>query len=389
MDGLGTFLEGTFGAMGHPMGGWKVQVTTSTGSGYPVRVGRGILDQLPPLLQELSPAHAYALIADGRVFDLHGGRISELCSGLSRPLTVHTFPPGETSKDRREWARLTDELLSEGLGRDGCVIALGGGVAGDLAGFVAATYMRGIPIVQLPTSLVAMVDASVGGKTGVDAPLGKNLIGAFHPPRFVLADTELSATLPRRERSQGLAEAVKHGAILDAEYFEWIDAHVESLLDGDPDDTATLVARSVQLKARVVSEDEREAGLRQVLNFGHTLGHALEAESDFRMPHGSAVALGMVLEARLGERLGVTPPGVADRLAGTLTKLALPTSLLDSPDPENLLRLVSRDKKARHGVSRYVLLSGLGEVDSGDGWSRELDSSEVRDFLKEESSKSV
>jgi 3-dehydroquinate synthase len=389
MAGRDTSLEGAFEVMGNPEGRWEVQVTTSAGFGYPVRVGRGILDELGPLLQELSPAQAYVLIADGRVFDLYGDRISELCSGLSQPLTVHTFPPGEASKNRREWAELSDALLSEGLGRDGCVIALGGGVAGDLAGFVAATYMRGISLVQIPTSLVAMVDASVGGKTGIDSPLGKNLVGAFHPPRFVLADTELSATLPRRERSQGLAEAVKHGAILDAEYFEWIDAHIESLLNGDPDDTATLVARSVQLKARVVSEDEREGGLRQILNFGHTLGHAVEAESNFLIPHGSAVAVGMVLEARLGERLGVTVPGVADRLAGTLTKLELPTSLPNSPDPEDLMRFVSRDKKARRGVSRYVLLSGLGEVDPGDSWSRDLDPSKVREFLIEESSKSV
>ena len=243
-------------------------------------------------------------------------------------------------------------------------------------------------MVQLPTSLVAMVDASVGGKTAVDVPLGKNLVGAFHPPQFVLADTLLCETLPRLERSQGLAEAVKHGAILDSAYFQWIEEHVECLLDGDPDDTASLVARSVQLKAQVVSEDEKEVGLRQILNFGHTLGHALESASNFEMAHGSAIALGMVLEARLGERLGVTSHGVADRLAGTLERLELPTRLGGFPDTGRLIRLASRDKKARGGASRYILLARIGEVDRGDGWSHELDPTAVQDFLAEEGSKS-
>ena len=171
---------------------------------------------------------------------------------------------------------------------------------------------------MLPTSLVAMVDASVGGKTGVDAPLGKNLVGAFHPPRFVLSDPELCTTLPRGERAQGLAEAVKHGAVMDEEYFEWIEANAERLLEGDVDVTAALVARSVRLKTEVVGEDERESGRRQILNFGHTLGHAIEAESNFLVPHGNAVALGMVLEALLGERIGVTRPGVAGRLTKAL-----------------------------------------------------------------------
>ncbi len=384
MDGIGAFKA----ELRQPSGGWEVPVTTSTGSVYPVRVGRGILDQLVPLLSRLSPAHNYAVIADEHVFDLHGDRLLDLCSALPRAVSVHTFPQGESSKKTNEWVKLTDALLTEGVGRDGCVIAMGGGVAGDLAGFVAATYMRGIPAVQIPTSLVAMVDASVGGKTGVNMPMGKNLVGAFHPPRFVLADPDLCSTLPRRERSQGLAEAVKHGAILDADYFEWIDGQADSLLDGQPERTAALVARSVQLKARVVSEDEKEGGVRQILNFGHTLGHALEAESNFRLSHGSAVAIGMVLEARLGTRLGITPTGVADRLDVTLGKLELETSPPNWPHPEDLIPLASVDKKARGGASRYVFLSDLGEVGRRGEWSVEVDESRVLEFLTEERSKS-
>ncbi|MEX0935986.1 MAG: 3-dehydroquinate synthase [Gemmatimonadota bacterium] len=352
------------------------------GGGYPVRVGAGILDELPSMVSRLAPAYAYGLIADDTVFQLHGERVVAALEAIGRPVFAYTFPSGEARKNRTEWSRLTDALLADGLGRDGCVVALGGGVAGDLAGFVAATYMRGVPVVQIPTSLVAMVDSSVGGKTGVDVPSGKNLVGAFHPPRLVLADTELAATLPRSERSQGLAEAVKHGAILDSEYFDWIARHAGELLAGEPGPTGLLVARSVQLKAAVVGEDEKEADLRQILNFGHTLGHALEAASGYSLPHGSAVALGMVLEAKLGEQVGVTREGVASSLVTALQRVELPAVLSETVDPDDLLDLVSRDKKARGGRAKYVLLSKLGTVDPGKGWSHALDPANVRRFLE-------
>jgi 3-dehydroquinate synthase len=363
---------------------WSIPVTASTSS-YNVTVGPGVLADLPKLLAEAAPAHRYAVIADDRVFRLHGASLVQALSGLVRPPTVHTFPAGERNKNREQWARLTDLLLADGLGRDACLIALGGGVAGDLAGFVASTYMRGIPVVQIPTSLVAMVDASVGGKTGVDVPLGKNLVGAFHPPAFVLADTDLSVTLSREERAQGLAEAVKHGAILDSDYFGRIEEDAGALMDGDPEATAVMVARSVELKADVVSRDEREGGLRQILNFGHTLGHALEAASDLRLPHGSAVALGMVLEAELGERLGVTQAGVAERLAAILLRLGLPTrvSHADVPSVDDVVTLTTRDKKARGGAVRYVLLSRLGTVAHREDWSTPVEESAVRDLLRE------
>jgi 3-dehydroquinate synthase len=228
-----------------------------------------------------------------------------------------------------------------------------------------------------------MVDASVGGKTGVDLPSGKNLVGAFHPPRFVLADTDLTSTLPRAERSQGLAEAVKHGAILDADYFRSIVEEADSLLGGAPLATAGVVARSVELKASVVSQDEKEVGLRQILNFGHTLGHALEAASQYRLPHGNAVAIGMVLEARLGERMGVTRSGVADEIAAAVGRIGLSGDLTEAVDTERLLALVSRDKKVREGVARYVLLRDVGTVDPGIGWSHTAAPELVREVLLE------
>ncbi|TVR63330.1 MAG: 3-dehydroquinate synthase [Gemmatimonadales bacterium] len=355
----------------------RTLVQSAIGGEYPVVVGPSALTQLPDLLRDRAPAHAYALVADDRVMELHGDTVAEAVGRLGRPVHRLSFPHGEENKNRGEWIRLTDALLERGVGRDGCVVALGGGVTGDLAGFVAASYMRGIPVVQLPTSIVAMVDSSVGGKTGVDVPLGKNLVGAFHPPRFVLADTELAGTLPRAERSQGLAEAVKHGAIVDAPYLERIVAEADALLAGADPATTRMVSRSVEIKADVVSRDETEGGLRQILNFGHTLGHALEAASGYRLPHGSAVAVGMILEARLGERLGVTEPGTAVRLQEAVAAVELPTEPPAGLSRARVMELLARDKKARAGSVRFVLLERLGRVFSGKGdgpptWSRSV-----------------
>jgi 3-dehydroquinate synthase len=269
-------------------------------------------------------------------------------------------------------------MLEGGFGRDTCVVAVGGGVTTDLAGFVAATYLRGVPVVQVPTSYLAMIDASVGGKTGVDVSAGKNLVGAFHAPHAVVADTEVLRTLPRAERAQGLVEAFKHGAILDADYFGHLESFMTDLLEAQPDAASDAVLRSVELKASVVGEDEREGGYRQILNFGHTLGHALEAASRYALGHGSAVALGMVLEAEVGERLGVTEQGTRARLASVLDALVEPARGLDLAAAVPFLRA---DKKVRAGRSRVVLLRRIGEVDPGDGWSHEVGESVLVDVL--------
>jgi 3-dehydroquinate synthase len=361
-------------------------VLVRAGAGdYPVVVGAGALGRLSVLLSAHAPAHRYAVVADAGVARHHGGAVVSAVEATGRPVSLHTFPSGEASKSREQWAVLSDALLAEGLGRDGCVVALGGGVAGDLAGFVAATYMRGIPVVQLPTSLVAMIDSSVGGKTGVDVPGGKNLVGAFHPPRLVVADTLLALTLPREERARGLAEALKHGAIVDAAYLAELEARAPALLEGDPEATTRAVIRSVQIKADVVSRDEREGGLRQILNFGHTLGHSLEAASGYRISHGEAVARGMVLEARLGEALGVTAPGTATRLAQAVTRFGLPAGGPHPAPPEELVRRTRTDKKVRGGTVRYVLLSHLGAVartpEEG-GWSHGVEDAAVVELLE-------
>jgi 3-dehydroquinate synthase len=353
----------------------------SAAGGYDALVGSGLFEKLPELLQARVGAHRYAVISDHRVAPLHGEPLVRACAGAGLEAHLFTFAAGEASKTRKQWSILTDALLDAGVGRDGCVVAVGGGVTGDLAGFVAATFMRGIALVQVPTSYLAMVDASVGGKTGVDLRHGKNLVGAFHAPRLVLADPRTLTTLPEQERAQGLVEAFKHGAIRDAAHFEWLGAHAEALLAADAEAASEAVLRSVEIKAAVVSADERESGLREVLNFGHTVGHALEAESRFDVAHGTAVAEGMLLEAEIGERLGVTEPGTGARLAEALRRLELPP--LPTLDATAVSRFLAADKKARSGRARYVLLKRLGEVDGAEGWSREVPDALVLEVLEE------
>jgi 3-dehydroquinate synthase len=289
------------------------------------------------------------------------------------------MPAGEAHKTRATWAELTDGLLAAGCGRDTVIVAVGGGVVGDVAGFVAATYLRGVPVVQVPTSLLAMIDAAIGGKTAVDVPAGKNLVGAFHPPALIAIDPPLLATLPARELRAGLAEAIKHGAIRDAAYLDALAPDLAAL--GDPAQATSpvmraLIERSVAIKAAVVAADPTERGERAILNFGHTLGHAIEAASGFALRHGEAIAIGMVLEARLGERLGVTARGVADRLEALLTDAGLPTHS-DLPAADLLAR-TRTDKKNAAGRVRYALPADFGVFKD---WVTPVDDSDVLTVL--------
>jgi 3-dehydroquinate synthase len=328
-------------------------------------------------------AHRYAVIADETVAELYGMAVRDGLQAQGREAVLFTFPPGEASKTREEWARLTGDMLQAGFGRDSAVVAVGGGVTGDLAGFVAATFMRGIPLVQVPTSLVAMIDSSVGGKSGVDVPEGKNLVGAFHPPHLVVVDPEVATSLPREERAQGLAEAVKHGAIVDPVYLADLEGDIPCVLNGEVGATSRVVVRSIEIKSEVVSKDERESGLRKILNFGHTLGHAIEAAVDFALPHGSCVALGMVLESRVGELMGVTKEGTSAKMAQMADLLDLPTRLPDGIDPGHVLAFTRADKKGRGGRPKYVLLSRAGKVASNDDWAQDVPDEVVREVLTE------
>ena len=288
-------------------------VTQATGA-YPIYIEPGVLAELPALARRHLPDRRTAMIADATVAALYGRflrgdntawrRAGKTCSeetaGGWVPLE---FPAGEASKTRATWSQLTDALLDLRHGRDSAIIALGGGVTGDLAGFVAATFQRGLPLLQVPTTLLAMLDSSIGGKVGVDTRHGKNLVGAFHPPVAVIADPLTLGTLPDREFRGGLAEAVKHGLIADLEHLAWLEANASALIRRDADALALLIGRSVAIKARVVAADERETGPRAMLNAGHTVAHAVELVTGYAVPHGEAVAIGLVAECRLGEAL--------------------------------------------------------------------------------------
>ena len=347
--------------------------------GYDILIGTGMMARLPALVRESAPAHRYVIIADERVADLHAERAAEQFreAGLSTDLL--TFPAGESNKSRESWVRLSDEMFRLGCGRDAAVVAIGGGVTGDLAGFVAGTFMRGIPLVQVPTSLLAMIDSSVGGKTGVDTPEGKNLIGVFLQPRLVVADTGVLATLPAEELRAGLVEAVKHGAIADAEYFAFIERDLDAILALRPDAVEWLVTRSVQIKAGVVARDEKEGGPRKTLNFGHTIGHAVEALSGFELLHGEAIAIGMVAEASLGERLGITRPGTAERLQALLDRMGMPTVIPAAMPIDTVVAATRSDKKAREGRVEYSLIEEIGRAYPAEGrWSVAVSEDEVR-----------
>jgi 3-dehydroquinate synthase len=282
-------------------------------------------------------------------------------AGAAAPIEV-LVEDGEQAKSWNALERVLDALLGARLGRDSVIVALGGGVVGDLAGFAAAIYQRGIPFIQVPTTLLAQVDSAVGGKTAVNHPRGKNMIGAFHQPRAVLADTDTLATLPQREFAAGLAEVAKYGAIRDAAFLDWIESNAERLVARDPDALRHAISRSCALKAAIVAEDEREEGVRALLNFGHTFGHAIESATGYgSWLHGEAVAAGMVLAARLSARLQRIEGAQADRLERLLARLGLPVK----PPPlavERWLEFMGRDKKNREGRITFVLLDALGSA---------------------------
>ena len=357
------------------------RVQSGPGS-YRVIVGCGLLRSLGELVKKHAPAHRYAVISDSNVAPLYGDATLRSLSECGLDAELFTFAAGERHKNRATWVELTDRFLAAGIGRDSCVVALGGGVTGDLAGFVAATYMRGIPVVQVPTSLVAMVDASVGGKTGVDVAAGKNLVGAFHPPLLVVADPEAVVTLPRAERAQGLIEAVKHGVIMDSAYFEELDREVPRILDGEATAVERAVLRSMELKSEVVSDDELEAGRREILNFGHTLGHAIEAANSYSVSHGTAVGCGMVLEARIGVELGITVEGTAERIEEVVGNVGLPRGLPGGAAPAEIMSYLAMDKKVRDGRTRFVLLSRIGTVYfAHESWSHPVEEQLVLDVV--------
>jgi 3-dehydroquinate synthase len=344
-------------------------------------VGNGIVAEIARILGDRAPAHRYAVVTDSNLAESHAAAVAESISKTSS-VSVFTFPAGEAHKTIETWTNVTDAMLAEGFGRDSTVVGVGGGVVGDMAGFVAATYMRGIPVVHIPTSLLAMVDSSIGGKTGVDVAAGKNLVGAFHQPSVVITDPETLSTLPADELRNGMAEAVKHGAIADSEYFGTLSGLLEIPTGALMTD---VVAESVRIKTSVVSQDEFESGKRAILNFGHTIGHAIEFATGFSTSHGEAVAIGMVAEAHAGERLGVTEAGTSDRLQACLAGLGLPVSLPAGMKASHLIELMQNDKKARLGSVRFSLLEKIGAAANNgvSEWTHEVDRLIVKECIEQ------
>ncbi len=337
---------------------------------YSISVGPGLLGQGNELAAHARGRHVL-LVSDSDVAPLYlaGLRAALLHARPELIIGEHVLPAGEASKTLAAFGEVIESLARIGATRDACVFALGGGVVGDLAGFAAACWMRGVDCVQLPTSLLAMVDSSVGGKTAVDIPAGKNLVGAFHPPRAVFADTAALQTLPPRELRAGLAEVVKYGALGDPEFFDWLQAHAQGLLAGDPALLGEAIARSCRHKAAIVERDPLEKGERALLNLGHTFGHAIEAEQGYAAPgrdaliHGEAVAVGMVLAARLSTALGMAEAADAERLQALLLQLGLPVAMPAGLDPAALLGRMRLDKKNVAGHLRLVLWRGIGRAE--------------------------
>ncbi len=339
------------------MSGAIRSVAVGGASPYAIRIGAGLLDDGAALAAQVRGRHVL-VVSDTHVGPLYARRVADAVQAHAPQarVVVSCVPAGEAAKSLDGFAELIRELADFGATRDACVFALGGGVVGDLAGFAAACWMRGIDVVQLPTTLLAMVDSAVGGKTAVDLAQGKNLVGAFHPPRAVFADTSTLRTLPERELRAGLAEVVKYGAIVDAPFLAWLDAHAGALLARDEAALSEAIARSCAHKAAIVARDPFEHGERALLNFGHTFAHAIESEQGYGgLNHGEAVAVGMGLAARLSSELGRADPADAQRLQALLARFGLPTTLPAGLDPVALLARMRLDKKAQAGGLRFVL----------------------------------
>jgi len=339
----------------------RVRLSASPDRSYNIQVEPGILGRLSAEIMRVAGGGSVFVIADSTVARLYG-------SGLRRSLTqaglrsfLFRFPAGETSKNSKVVQTLHTMLLTHRVRRDDLIVALGGGVTGDLAGFVAATILRGIRFVQVPTSLLAQVDSSVGGKVGIDHPLGKNLIGAFHQPRAVFIDPGVLRTLSWRQFRNGLAEAVKIAAALDSGFFRWLERHNAGIVRRSPEVLASLVTRAAGLKAAVVERDEVDTGLRNVLNLGHTLGHAIESASRYRILHGEAVAIGMVLESGIAHQLGLLPESDLRRIRALMERMSLPTVLPSTFDRGLFHRSLQLDKKNVARQVRYVLLRSIGQ----------------------------
>ncbi|HEX3918229.1 MAG TPA: 3-dehydroquinate synthase [Caulobacteraceae bacterium] len=356
------------------------------GKPYDVLIGGGLVERAGELIAPLLKRRRVAVVMDETVFNLHGDRLADALDAAGIEPHAVIIEPGEEAKSFAGLERVSDALLQQELERGDLIVAFGGGVVGDLAGFAASIYKRGIDFVQIPTTLLSQVDSSVGGKTAIDTPRGKNLIGAFHQPRLVLADLDLLASLPRRELICGYAEVIKYGLLGDLAFFEWLEANAPAVLALEPAALAHAVRRSVEMKAEIVAEDEREAGRRALLNLGHTFAHALEAETGFgdALKHGEAVGIGCALAFRFSARLGHCSGQDAERATRAVAAAGLPTRLAElSGHPFRARALIghmAQDKKAEGGALTFILARGIGDAFVVNG----VDPATLKSFLVSE-----
>ncbi|MEP6755283.1 MAG: 3-dehydroquinate synthase [Chthonomonadales bacterium] len=356
----------------------EIRVTLPSQS-YPIHVGYGNLDNVASQIISGGKYTSCLIVSHPKLQSLYASGIEDGLTRSDLRTSTFTIAPGERYKSLRTVERIYTEMLRCGLDRKSLLVSVGGGVLGDMVGFAAATYMRGIDFVQVPTTLLAQVDAAIGGKTGVDYRHGKNLVGAFHQPNAVFVDVKTLATLPTREFRSGLAEVIKYGIISDNEFFAILRGSMRDLLNLDRDALLQAVSRCCQIKADVVSADEKEGGLRAILNYGHTLGHAIESVTNYRrFTHGEAISIGMVAAAQIGIEIGFTPVDVLDQTIELLTLAGLPTKLPGDLSHDALIETTAFDKKGELGKPAYVLANRIGSVEVVKGIENEI----VRQVLR-------
>lgn len=346
----------------------KLEIATASAS-YPIVIGHSLLTKLPEYLKQTSSlqyCQDVLLISNDVVYPLYGKVVSENLESSGRAVYCFILPDGESYKSWSMAEQILTFAIERKLPRKTVVVALGGGVVGDLAGFVAAVYLRGVPLVQVPTTLLAQVDSSIGGKVAVNHPLGKNLIGAFYQPHLVISDLDTLYTLPEREWRSGLAEVIKYGIIWDNEFFCFLEQYKEQILNQEPEYISAIVRRCCEIKAEVVSQDEKEQGLRTILNFGHTVGHALESATEYQVyRHGEAVAIGMVVATRIAQLLGRLDVAIGERIINLIEQYHLPTRLPDI-SPSQLIAWMQHDKKVVDQKLTFVLPVSIGKVSLGE-----------------------
>lgn len=332
---------------------------------YEIEIGKNLLNSQHEFLKSL--ASRFAIITDDKIAPLYGQQLQQSLSSSSLKADLFSFPHGEQHKTRATKERLENELFEKGFGRDTCVIAIGGGVVTDLGGYLAATYCRGIPMVMIPTSLLGMVDASIGGKTGVNVPYGKNMLGCIYQPKKVVIDLSTLTSLPKKELAHGVVEMIKHGLIADSQLFEDLEKHSNELLTLNSGVLQRTIFESCRIKKEIVEQDENEIGKRRLLNFGHTIGHALEQLTDYSLPHGQAVAIGLLVESFLSVKLGGLDQDSLDRIRNVLVRYGLPLRLPSRFPIQSIMDAMSLDKKSLRSKPRFVMIDAIGSHISYDG----------------------